>query len=479
MASNETTPVSRNAFYLTLAYVIQKILTLGYFVLVARAYGPADQGRYSTALAFASLFAVAVDLGFASMVTREIARNPTKAASYFSQIFLVRLFLGVIVYGLLVVSAHLLGYPEGTLQMIYLTGIAMLMDMLSTACWAVWRGLHNLSYEAQSVVITTLVMVTIGVGGIYLHMPVEFLAIGLLAASATNVMYGYSLLVKRGGISVSWRMDWSLVSALFTLAIPFALAAVCSRIYTFSDVALLSKLAGDEHAGWYSAANKMVLALQFLPAAVSASIFPAMSAAHATSVGVERTFFRAFRYLLLLVAPMAAGIMVLAYPIVATFYGDRYLPSAVLLQVLSFALVFAFLIFPLGALMAAVNRQKANTKILFFAAIINVGGNLLLIPRYGALGAAIVSSATYITIFVIEMVIMYPYWRSLSSEMGLLITRVFFASGVMAVTVWFARDVLPVIVAVGLGAVVYAFLALALKIIALAEVRGVLELIKK
>lgn len=405
--------IARNSTYLLSASIIQKILNLGYFVLIARSFGPADQGKYSTALAFAALFSVAIDFGAAAVLTREIARDTAKASSYLSHILFFRVCAGILSYGVIMITVVLAGYSKELQFLIALASISMVLDMISTAVWAVFRGFQNFKYEGRAIISTNLVMVCGGTALILFKAPLYSLVAILILASLSNVCYGFFLLFTKYHTRLDFRIQLPLLKKILLLALPFAGAAVFSRIYTNADLVFLSRISGELHAGWYSAANKAILALQFVPAAISGALYPALSRYYEhepTRIG--ELFARTLTLLILFVMPMATGIAILAQPIVDFFYGTQYGPTVLVLQILSCALFFAFLIFPLGVVIAATNRQILNTLVLAGAACINIAGNWLLIPLFGLLGAAWISSVTYGFIFLVEMVVTWNYWKT-------------------------------------------------------------------
>ena len=472
--------IARNSTYLLAASIIQKILNLVYFVLIARSFGPADQGKYSTALAFAALFSVAVDFGAAAVLTREIARDTSKASQYLSHILCFRIVVGIITYGVIIAAASLIGY-SGELQfLIALASISMVLDMVSTAVWAVFRGFQNFKYEGRAIIGTNLVMVLGGCAFIFLKAPLYSLVAILIAASFANVLYGFFLLATKYHIKLQFKITWPTLKSILLLALPFAGAAVFSRIYTNTDLVLLSRLSSEFSVGWYSAANKAILALQFIPAAITSALYPAMSQYwQREPARVGELFSRTCVLLLLFVLPIASGLALLAEPIVSLFYGSQYGPSVGTLQILSSALIFAFLIFPLGVLIAATNRQLANTAVLAGAALVNVVGNWICIPLFGLSGAAWISVVTYGGIFLVEMIITRNYWRAQRLFLVTKFLQILFATGCMVLVVYFLKPVSSLPITILLGAVVYFLCIILVRAFPKRELQGFMQVFSK
>ncbi|MEK7123055.1 MAG: flippase, partial [Patescibacteria group bacterium] len=383
--------------------IVQKLLTLAYFIVVARVFGPEEQGRYSVAIAFATLFSVFIDLGLSSALTRETARDETRAKEYLGQMFLARITLGVLVYGMIVGSAMLLGYSHELVSMIMIAGIASVIDPVTSSCWFMIRGFRNLLYESIGSIAAIVGMMIIGIGAVILHLPVIALVYAVLFGSCVNLVISLVTVFVRARIPLIIRPNMQTLRYLALISLPFAGAAIFSRGITFSDVTILTKIAGEQAVGWYTAGNKLVLALNVIPGSIAASLYPALSSYFVSAPEkLSQLTAKAFFFLLLVSVPLGLGIAITSPVIVSLFYGADYLPTVPILTFLGFSLIFSFLAFPFGSLLAAANRQKTNTLVFGVAALVNVVGNYILISWYGALGASITSLLTTAVLMILS-----------------------------------------------------------------------------
>ena len=97
---------------------------------------------------------------------------------------------------------------------------------------------------------------------------------------------------------------------------------------------------------------------------------------------------KSFYYLLLLALPMAAGLTLTADRIILFLYGPQFSAAAAALIMLAWAEALLFLHLIMGFLLTAIDRQGLFTAATAAYAAANVAINLVLIPRYGAAGAA-------------------------------------------------------------------------------------------
>lgn len=420
--------IAKNTSYYTLALVIQKVISFSYFVIIARALGPEDLGRYYFALSFTTIFAVFIDLGLSSVLTRETAKTPERAQAIFGNILALKIPLALITLAGTWLTINLLGYPELARQLVYLSSISMILDSFTLSFFAVSRGFHNLSFESIASVVFQLIVLGAGLITLRLGFGSRALMAGLALASVFNFIYSMLVVGRRWRVSLRPRFDMTLVRLIVSIALPFALFGIFQRIYLYLDSVLLSYFSGDREVGIYQVAFKIIFALQFLPMAFSASLYPAFASYWANNrQQLAITFERAMNYLIVISLPIAVGIIVIADKIVLVFrsgYGDSVLP----LQITMVAVVFNFLMFGVGALLNACDRQKINTVIMATVTIASVLLNLLLIPRYGAVGASLTVAVTtainfFWTLSIVPKITSYNYVRVL---------KIFFKAGLAA-----------------------------------------------
>lgn len=475
----ENIGVARNSFYILLSAVLQKILTLVYFIVVARYYGPQDQGLYSSALSFTTLMSVFIDLGISSALTRETARDPKAAAPLVAQCFFLRIASGALVYGGMLAVAYLLGYPAELIALIYIAGIIAVIDTFTVAGWFSVRGFQNLVYEARGGFAAVATMVGVGGGMIALQMPIYYLLLATMAGSFVNLLYSLYILIKRCGYRIAFVPQWSVIRTLLIITAPFAGAAIFSRLYTFVDMSLLPLLASVHAAGLYAAAVKVMLAMNIIPASLSSTLYPAISSLHQKNE--ERIGFlcaRGIVYLALLALPICMGLFLLSDRIVLLVYNESYLPTARVFELLIPGIFFGFLMFPPGALLSGTNRQGVNTAIFAIAALISVSANIILIPLLQERGAALAASITYTWIFFASISMARSYLRPHWQYMSHVILKAIVATMIMGGSIYVFATAVPVIFVIAIGMAVYAAAILALRAITITEITKMI-LLKK
>ncbi len=401
--SEKITNIAKNTSYFTLALIMQKVISFAYFIILARAIGPEDLGKYYFAISFTSIFAIFIDIGQSSVLTREIAKSQNRAGEIFSAVFLIKLPLAVLSVATVFGIINFLGYAEIARQLVYLSSICMVLDSFTLTFFAVSRGFHNLKYESISSIIFQLIVFIIIIIALKLNLGLSWLMLSLVAASTFNFIYSFYILKRKWKLKINWRPNIILSKSILAISAPFAVYAIFQRVYTYLDTVLLSFFSGDQQVGVYQVPFKLIFALQFLPLAFIASLFPAMS--HYWQNNREQlsiTFERAMNYLIIISLPIAGGGLILADKIVLLFktgYSGAILP----LQITMISLIFIFLNYSVGSLLNACDRQKRNTVNMGIVLLTSVLLNFILIPKFAAIGASLTALTTNILMFFLGM----------------------------------------------------------------------------
>jgi len=162
---------------------------------------------------------------------------------------------------------------------------------------------------------------------------------------------------------------------------------------------------GDEVVGWYNAAYRLVLVLLSIPIAFNSAIFPVISRFYVTAPNnVKFVFEKHFKYMPMIGIPIGVGITILADKIILLVFGEEYLPSVRALQVLVWTLVLIFARTAFERLFESINRQILVTKAFGGCALLNIVLNIILIPKFSYIGAAIATLITDFAVFVILFV---------------------------------------------------------------------------
>lgn len=446
--------IARNTSYLTLALILQKIISFTYFIILTRALGVASMGQYYAAISFTTIFAIFIDLGFANTLTREVAKDQVKATAWLGNVVALKIPLSLLTIILALIFAAVFGYDSLSFQLILISAVSMVLDSFTSTFFAAARGFHNLKYESISSVIFQLIVLVCGYLALLNGYGIKTAMAVLALASVYNFVYSFFIIRYR--LNLKWQPVWQkeFIKNIFRISWPFALFAIFQRLYTYLDSVMISVLSGYHQVGIYQIAFKIIFALQFLPMAFTASLYPAMSSywLH-NQEQLALSFKRAVNYLIIISMPIIGGVIALDDKIVGLFKAG---PEAIWpLRISILALFFIFINFPIGSLLNACDRQRKNLLFMSIVTVVSVVANLFLIPRYGAIGASITVLATtaimfFLGIMEVRHIITYKAKDNLAT-----LGKALWAAALMGTIVYYGKNYLPILVATILGGLLY------------------------
>jgi O-antigen/teichoic acid export membrane protein len=465
--------VTRNTSYFTFALILQKVVSFTYFTLLARNLGPENLGKYYFAISFTTIFSIIMDLGLVSVVTREVAKKNQSAQELLGTVLSLKLPLTFLALLFIFAAAQIAGYGSDIKILIYLAALGAALDSFTVAFYGVIRGFHNLFFESISSVVFQLIVMTGGLFFIHYGFSLPFVFSSLTMASTFNFIYSYTILARKIGVRIKLHFDRELLKKIILIAVPFGVFAIFQRVYTYLDSVLLQHFAGNIYVGYYQISFKIIFALQFLPGAFIASLYPAMSRYWVSNrAQLAISFEKSIIYLAIISLPISAGVYALADKIILLFkngYGEAILP----MQIIILATLFVFINFPIGALLNACDRQKNNTINMIIITVISVALNFLLIPHFKAVGA---SATVLITNFL--MTILGFYWakkiikidgRKMLTAFG----KILIAAALMGLFAFYLKTKLNIMIIVPAAALLYFALILLFQTIKREEISHV------
>ncbi len=470
---SESKGIVRNVSLILVSDVIGKILSFFLVIAIARYLGEAGLGKYSFAFAFVGLFSIFADLGLSTYLTREIARNKERAKKYASNMLTLKMMLAAIS---LILPIAIISFIEQSTEVrtaVIIVAIATSMLNLTSVFGTLFAAFEKLQYHALISLLERIITVSLGL--LLLFKGAGLL--GLVSAyliSYLIVMAAALILAFKNTTSFAISFDKDLWVQMLKNSIPFWFTTIFITIYFRIDTVLLQMMTTYEAVGWYNAAYRALDALYFIPGAVITAIFPVMSRFHVENKKMlQELYKRAFYYLSILALPIATGIMLLSGRIISFIYGGKFAEATPALQILIWAEAIIFISALVGYLLNAINKQLTFTFVTGGAAILNIGINLMLIPRYSYLGAAI---ATVIT--ELAVLILLYYFASKAGykiNMSKTFLKPVIASAIMAAAIIFFYD-MSLFILIGAGAAVYFMVLFLIKGIGNEELRIMKEI---
>jgi len=386
--------VARNTFFLTISRVLGALMSFVSSILLARYLGVEGYGTLSLALALALIVSLFADFGLAMLTTREVARDRSLASKYIANVLSVQIVFAPILIGLVALFVNISGYSQQTISVVYIISVGIILAVLSTSISAIFQAHEQMEFMSIGAVLTysaTLCGILIG---IRLHVDVVGFAVFYLIAYGIVLAY-YYLTCARMFFLPRLEADLVFWRSIVCEAWPIAVVAVSSFLYFRIDAIILSLIKGVGEVGLYSVAYSFSEATAVIPSMFVAALFPLISKLHdGSKQAFVDTCAKSLKYVLCLALPIALVVTLWAEPIVETFYGSAFSGSAIALQIIIWSGAAIYITTILRSVFVSANLQRLNMAITVALVALNVLINVLVIPRYGYLGASATTVAT-------------------------------------------------------------------------------------
>lgn len=371
-------------------------------VWVARYLGPEQYGTLNYAIALVALFSAFSKLGLDGIVVRNIVQDPASKDETLGTACALKVVGGLFTFVIAITTVAILR-PGDTLILWIVSIIAAGM---------VWHALDVIEYWFQSKVASkytvfakTTAFILFSLAKILLILvQAPLIAFAMVALAEVMVgALGLAIVYRLTGHYITqWKFKLSQAKTLLKDSWPLIISGLAIMVYMRIDQIMLGQMVGDSEVGVYSAALKLSEAWYFIPMVISASVFPAIIKAKQQS---EKLYYNRLQKLYNLMTWLAISIAIpmtfLSDHLVRFLFGSEYLGSGVILALHIWAAVFVFQGVARSKWMLTENLQKYGLCYYLVGCSINIALNLVLIPKYLGVGAAIATICSQAVVAIV------------------------------------------------------------------------------
>jgi PST family polysaccharide transporter len=358
-------------FTLQGANYILPLITLPYLV---RILGPEKFGLIAFAQAFIQYFVVLTDYGFNLSATRDVAiyrTNYRKLGEIISSVMVIKIFLLLCGAVLLLVLIALVPNFRGQWGLYLVVYLAVLGNILFPA-W-LFQGLERM----KDITWMNVVARTITTGAIFVlvHGKNDYIMAAAIQSTPLLLAAVPAWLVLDRSKNFAWaRPMRTTIKEQLRSGWHVFLSTAAVNVYTSSNTFVLGLVAGPTAVGYFSAANKVVGAVQGLLTPVTQTLYPHISnLANRSQILAVNFIRRVLRHMALAGLVLSSLIFVMAGPIVHIVLGPQYRPSITIMEWLAFLPFLIALSNVYGIqTMLTLNMNQTFSRILIASAVINL-----------------------------------------------------------------------------------------------------------
>jgi O-antigen/teichoic acid export membrane protein len=381
-------------------------------VALARVLGPKMLGVYAFSMAIVQVTVIFAQFGFPSYLVRSAAVHKAKSASSDLRADIIGAGQIVFILSILSITAFIglivLWEPNTDIitqqALMFALVLIPLFALAATICGAI-RGL---GYVVAGQFVGALIRPIVFLGGllaIYLlglqMSPQTALLAHALGALATLVA-AFLLLRQYLPAVASFSMSQIRHRHLLRQSFPFLLLAGAQVINSQTDILMLGMLTTQDQVGIYRVAVQVASILSVVLFTIAMVISPQIARLHASQSWnqIRRILVYSHRTGLLAMLPLALLVVIFSADFLALVFGEPYRSASGSLNILALGTVPYAAVGFAGIALSMLGKAKIAAVLTFSTVLLNIGLNLVLIPRFGLEGAAI---ATVVSRFVVDV----------------------------------------------------------------------------
>lgn len=390
-------------------------------VVLARELTPAGYGVFAAALATVTLLAPLAGFGVQGFWLKVFGAEGWQAIRWFPASFRFVTMSTLVTLSIFLVWAVWGPHDESTKRLLFLFSPVifgyLFLELVTSKLLleeyfnrlALWQMFPHLARLLIILLITLLVLGRPSVefiAGIYSSVAIVVLVVG--CAQLRAMKSGRFDLKGHAGCG-SARLDGvNNVGPVRVLNVarqawPFGLATVFHLIYFQSDIILLKYISGNEVAGIYNVAFTIMAAVYLLPSVIYQKLL--LPKIHRWANHDREKFYQVYRKgnIAMLVLGLAAMLAIWgsAFWAVPILFGEEYREAVMLLNILAVCAPVLFVASSVGATLVTQEHMTRKVKYMGVVALLNILLNFVLIPYYGAIGAAVATVVSNMVLLII------------------------------------------------------------------------------
>lgn len=357
--------------------------------MIAGRFLPASEyGKFSFAIALATIVETLMDIGLGPVTVRTVARDGEGAGTLFRHVLGLKIAWGALGLAALLIAAPIMRSDPTVIRACYLMGVSSAIRSYVLSARGLLQGLNRFDLETVTVVADRGLLLLLGtlvlISGYGLYgLSVAFVVARMLMFVVVTVI------VKRVTGSALPTYDRAVWIELQTAALPLGFFLITLTLYTYIDTVILGIMRTDAETGWYAASYRVYEGLMYAPSAFATVLTPRFSQMFLDDRrGLRRLFRRSMLGSALAALVIGGAAVLMARPMMLLFYGQAYEAAVPPLRVLAGGSLFVFCTWILHSAAIAMNLDRRLVGTTAIGLIANISLNIAFIPSLGIVGAA-------------------------------------------------------------------------------------------
>lgn len=392
--------IVRNAGWLIFGKIAQMVISLVVTMLTARYLGPSNYGIIGYAGAYTAFFMSFCTLGINSVLVKEFITNPNGEGEIIGTTLVLKFISSLLsAFTIVGIVSFVDANEPTTIAVTALCSIGVVFNIFETFNY--WFQAH---LQSKITAIASFIAYTVtAVYKIFLLILGKNVLWFALATSVDYICIAVLLVImyfKKNGKTL--RFSWNCGKRLLKQSYHFIAAGLMVSVYNQTDKLMLKQLINESEVAFYTAAITICNMWCFILTAIIDSVYPSIMEAHKND---EKLFIKRNKqlYAIVFYISMFVSILFTVFAPIAIkiLYGEDYLSAINPLRIITWLTAFSYLGIARNAWLVCKNKQDKLKYVYILSAIVNVVLNIILIPIWGASGAAFASLIAQISTSIV------------------------------------------------------------------------------
>jgi len=396
--------VASNAAWIIFCRIIQSVLQLIIGMLSARYLGPANYGLINYAKSLVAFVVPVAQLGLSATLVQELINDPDKEGEILGTSLMISLLSSVICIMALQGVVSVINYGETETRIVcFLYSLKLIFQTIELVRYWFHSKLKS-KYPSLMMLCAYIIVFCYKIFLLATGKSIYWFAIIDMIEAA---IIGLSLLfIYHIQKNQFLRVSFSRAKRLFSKSKYYILSSMMVTVFQNTDHVMLKTMSGDVENGFYSAAITCACVFQFVYVAIIDSLRPViLENKKKESEDYEKSLSGLYGFISYLSLAQSIVFSICSGLIVRVLYGAEYAPSAMVLRIFVWDMAFSYMGKIRNIWILAEGKQSFLWKINLFGVLFNVAVNAILIPLWGACGAALATVFTQIfTNFIIGFI---------------------------------------------------------------------------
>lgn len=363
-------------------------------------------GYYNYIISIICVVSPLISFGLQRILIREITTNKKEFPLYFGAALVLRIIFSIIALIILLI----IGYYKVTPDMWFVIAVLSFSEVIFELFFlttTIFTAFEIMRYETYIIGIGKFIGLGLLVSVVILKLGIKGVAAVLLIQQSICFAIGLYITITRFGFP-SFNLNKNIIKYLLIQGFPMFVMLLLTQGSLRVGIFIIKYYKDISEVGLFAAPYYIVTRLQVIPITLITAFFPMIARiAKDSFIDLERIYRKIYKFLFTLSLPIAIIGTILGKNIIVLLAGKNFEESYAALQVLIWIVNISFLEALNNFVILSVKKQWFTAINYFLLFAINLIIDILLVPKYGYIGACWGTSISYAIIFVNTFIFLY------------------------------------------------------------------------